>query len=346
MKKNITFIFIIYMCLFLSGCGPIGEKTSSMSIIYGMTSGLALLLVASYQGAIRKKSFWLQLLFASILVINIGYFALSMSGTLEEALLANRISYFGSVFLPLSMLMIILDQTQWKQRKWLVGLLTVVSICIFFVAASPGYSDIYYASASLATVNGASVLVKEYGPLHSVYLYYLVSYFAAMIGVIVHAAIRRKMENPIHAVILAFAVFVNIGVWLFGQLVDVPFEFLSVSYIISGFFILSLQLMLQQEQQKIAGIPMQTEKAAVSDTDYGIPTEKLDFFEASLPDLTPTEHLIYNAYLEGKTSREVMDEQHIKENTLKYHNKNIYSKLGVSSKKELMEIAKVLKLRK
>ncbi|MBR3786737.1 MAG: hypothetical protein IKJ77_10040 [Firmicutes bacterium] len=344
MKKNISFILVIYICLFLNGCGPIGDKTSSMSVIYGVTSALALLLVASYNGAIKKKDFWLQLLFASILIVNIGYFCLSMSSTLEEALLANRISYFGSVFLPLSMLMMILEQTKWKQRKWMVAILTAVSICIFFIAASPGYSDVYYASASLTQVNGSSVLIKEYGPLHSVYLYYLISYFAIMIGVIIHAIVKRKMSNPMHAIILAFAVFINIGVWMFGQLVHVPFEFLSVSYIISGFFILSLQLMLQQEAQTAKSAA--AEPAPTVQTDQGIPAEKLDFFEASLPDLTPTERLIYTAYLEGKTTREVMDEQHIKENTLKYHNKNIYSKLGVSSKKELLEIAKVLKLRK
>ena len=32
-------------------------------------------------------------------------------------------------------------------------------------------------------------------------------------------------------------------------------------------------------------------------------------------------------------------DQHIKENTLKYHNRNIYSKLGVSSRKQLLQIA-------
>lgn len=345
MRKNFSFILVIYICLFLNGCGPIGDKTSSMSVIYGATSALALLLVASYNATIKKKDFWLQLLFASILIVNIGYFCLSMSSTLGEALLANRISYFGSVFLPLSMLMMILEQTKWKQRKWMVAILTAVSICIFFIAASPGYSDIYYASVSLTQVNGACVLIKEYGPLHSVYLYYLIFYFAMMIGVIIHAMTKRKMSNPMHAIILAFAVFINIGVWMFGQLVHVPFEFLSVSYIISGFFILSLQMMQQQEAQTATKTVVPKPSSSVQ-TDQGITAEKLDFFEASLPDLTPTERLIYTAYLEGKTTREVMDEQHIKENTLKYHNKNIYSKLGVSSKKDLMEMAKALKLRK
>ena len=32
----------------------------------------------------------------------------------------------------------------------------------------------------------------------------------------------------------------------------------------------------------------------------------------------------------------------IKENTLKYHNKNIYSKLGVSSRKQLLHIASLI----
>jgi len=32
----------------------------------------------------------------------------------------------------------------------------------------------------------------------------------------------------------------------------------------------------------------------------------------------------------------------IKENTLKYHNKNIYSKLGISSRKQLLAMAEML----
>lgn len=62
----------------------------------------------------------------------------------------------------------------------------------FFIAASPGYLDIYYKEVNLITVNGVSALDKVYGPLHVVYLFYLVSYFAAMIGVAVHAAKKRR----------------------------------------------------------------------------------------------------------------------------------------------------------
>ena len=67
-----------------------------------------------------------------------------------------------------------------------------------------------------------------------------------------------------------------------------------------------------------------------------------EFLLSQLPRLTPTERIIYDYYLEGKSTKEIMAALNIKENTLKYHNKNIYSKLGVSSRKQLMKIAATL----
>ena len=73
---------------------------------------------------------------------------------------------------------------------------------------------------------------------------------------------------------------------------------------------------------------------------------KCEYFVQQLPRLTPTERSIYHFYLAGKNTSEIMHELNIKENTLKYHNKNIYGKLGISSRKQLLEIASVLGLTK
>lgn len=70
--------------------------------------------------------------------------------------------------------------------------------------------------------------------------------------------------------------------------------------------------------------------------------ERCERFAANLPNLTNTERTIYQFYVAGKTTKEIMATLNIKENTLKYHNKNIYGKLEVSSRKELREIAKAL----
>lgn len=67
--------------------------------------------------------------------------------------------------------------------------------------------------------------------------------------------------------------------------------------------------------------------------------EDYEFFLCNLSTLTPTEYKVYELYLSGKTAKEIVDILGITENTLKYHNKNIYSKLGISSRKQLLRFA-------
>lgn len=59
--------------------------------------------------------------------------------------------------------------------------------------------------------------------------------------------------------------------------------------------------------------------------------------------LTPAEQRIFDLYLAGKSAKEILDVLQIKENTLKFHNKSIYSKLGVSSRKQLLQYATLMK---
>jgi len=66
-------------------------------------------------------------------------------------------------------------------------------------------------------------------------------------------------------------------------------------------------------------------------------------FLAGIPSLTPTERRIFGYYLDGKTVKEVIDIASIKESTLRYHNQNIYSKLGVNSLKQLVLYGTVMR---
>ena len=180
---------LILLSLLLTGCSSVGSKAASASVIYGVAAVLSLALLVLYWCIAKKKDPWYLLLFSSIMVVNIGYFALAISGDVGEALLANRVSYLGSVFLPLSMLMIIVGATHVRIPKWLPSALLGLAVVMFLIAASPGYLPIYYKDVSFAVVNGAATLIKEYGPLHALYLVYLLGYFGSMITVIVHATL-------------------------------------------------------------------------------------------------------------------------------------------------------------
>ncbi len=358
MKKLLASIPILIFLIFnFSGCNFIGDKSTSLSAIYLATAILSLFLLIGCCLLVRKKRVWFILLFSSVLIVNIGYTLLSVSTCLEMALWANRLAYFGSVFLPFAMFMIILDVSGTKYPKWLHIFLCVLSIIIFLIAASPGILPVYYKEVSFAVINGVSTLIKVYGPLHHLYLFYLLSYFSAMVAVIIHAHIKKTISTTTHAVIIAIAVFVNIGVWFIEQLTNIDFEMLSLSYIISELFLLGVHLVMNEYErmrkivkqmdsiqnysaQKTTSTDVMLEKPVEIET---ISPERIEVFMAGLDQLTPTERTIYDAYIARVTTKEIMANLNIKDSTLKYHNRNIYGKLGVSSRKELLEVYKYLK---
>lgn len=359
-KKIPLFSLFLFLPILLCGFISTSEKTTSTALIYCATVILAVLVFLVYIFGIRKKNPWFILLFSSVFVVNLGYLALSVSGSLEEALLANRIAYLGSVFLPMAMLMLILDLSKTAYKKWMTGLLIGVGIAIFLIAASPGYLDIYYKDVSFSNINGVSVLEKVYGPLHILYLFYLLSYFVAMSTVTVIKTRQKQFESTVQACVILAAVFINILVWLLEQFIKIDFEILSVSYILTEFLLVCVCFLLQEsERQNEKILTALQEKAFIAaeqdlcpdtiteQTDTPVTHEPLAFVETEeyknfmygLGMLTHTENIIYNYYVEGKSTKEILVLLDITENTLKYHNKNIYGKLGVSSRKQLKEIA-------
>lgn len=343
MRKALASLPLGVLLVSLSGCSAIGDKSGSLSVIYLVAALLSLMILVGYCAAVRKKNIWFFLLFSSVLVVNGGYYMLALSGNLQVALEANRIAYLGSVFLPLSMWMIILGVTKIRTPKWLPGLLLGIGLVVFLIAASPGVLDIYYKEVYFEKINGVTVLNKVYGPLHGVYLIYLLGYFAAMVTTIVYATVKDKVESVSYAAILAVAVFVNIGLWLIEQLVRLDFEMLSVSYIISESFLLGLHLFIAENERKRALLLQQNrpEPAIKEAPDDLTPedTAALELFTAGLARLTPKEQQLYDCYVEGMSTQQIMELLSIKENTLKFHNKNLYGKLGVSSRKQLLRFS-------
>lgn len=349
MKKRLLGILpLIGITSGLSGCSSVGDGAASQSIIYGVAAILSALLLIGCLFLVRKKRQWFVLLFSSVLVVNIGYTVLSVSSGLEMALWANRVSYLGSVFLPLAMLMIILNITNTRTKRWVPISLFSLAVVVFLIAASPGILPIYYKEVSFEVVNGVSTLVKVYGPLHPLYLVYLLGYFSAMIAVIIRASIKKTFDSTAHAVIIAMAVFVNIGVWFIEQISSIDFEFLSVSYIITELFLCGVH-MVMNENQRLRELVQQKEEALRttstddSRSDRVVSSEMMEYFAQGLDTLTSQERQIYEAYLSGTSTKDIMIELNIKENTLKFHNKNLYSKLGVSSRKQLLEVYRAIK---
>lgn len=319
-----------------------------MTIFYGISCILSLIILGGYFLVDQKRDKWLLSLFISIFVCNTGYFLLSCSTILTFALVSNAIAYVGNVFLPVFMLMLILDVCKIKYSKILCYSLIVLGVVILFIATSGGYLPIYYKEVSLEITDGGAKLVKEYGPLHLLYFIYLFGYMTSMVVILTYSIITKKITSKMHASFLCVIVFGNILVWLIEQFVDHNFEFLCVSYILNECLLLFLYGMLR-EYHYLSQKPLKENIVAV-EVDMSV----LDFEEKlteeqiaivftnwkDLDQLTNREKEITKHLLLGEKRKEIANNLYVSESAIKKHVTAILKKLVVDNRSELYQKAK------
>jgi len=352
-QKNLIFtvmllimVLSVYVNVYAAGVGD-HYGGINMSFTYGIISIISFGLAVGYFALVKNKEPWMMLLFVSVFVVNLGYFSLSLSSTLEEALLSNRIAYLGSVFLPLSMLMTIINVCHIKKPNWFVGVLLIISIAVFIIAASPGFLTCYYKEVSLIFVNGMAKLEKVYGPLHFIYMLYLLTHFVLMIGSIFMARHKDRAISYKHAELLVIIVCLNITIWLVEQFIYYDFEFLSVSYIVSELLLLVTYRMMQ-EYDSIGGPKNDEPFLKTDNTSLNITGNiSAEFSEERIKEimekcqdvalLTAREKDVLAAILENKKRKEIAEELNVTEHTIKKHTANIFSKFDVTNRSELFE---------
>ncbi len=323
-----------------------------MTALYGIVSAAAFIMLGVYFYIDRKRDIWLMLLFVSVAVCDLGYFLLSVSKTLEMALWANRIAYLGSVFLVYFILMMIMNLSRFAYPKFLPRVLIAVNTIMLLIAVSGGILPVYYKSVDIAFIDGAAVLVKEYGFLHITYKIYLFAYFAAMIGIILYTAVKKTVISSKHSIFLAFVVIGNIAIWLVENLLDTDFEFLSISYIVTEGLILFLYGILQDyglaDTQKIveASVKPISYEAEMKHTDVikSFKSEQIDcIFEKceAIETLSQREKEVLRFILLNKKRKDIAEELFVTESTIKKHTSGIFHKLEVTSRTELFDKVKM-----
>jgi len=302
-------------------------------VFYGILAAVSFLMTIGYLIKAKKKELKFIFLYSSVFLAILGYFLISVSKTLDTALWANRLSYLGSASAVCFMLLIIMDVCDCRRSKGLSVVLYLIAFSMFLLASTGGWLDLYYTNVSIESIGGATSLVKEYGSLHCLYSVFLFVYFALMIAVCVHSIFRKKNKISKYATALLFLVLFNIVIWFAEQNININFEFLSVSYVITEVFLFLIYGMLREYEE------LQNTSQKASPASSPAPAE-LDEVFASFAEkyklLSAAEKRILKYYIEGYEISEIPDLAYISINTVKKHNRNIYQKFEVSSRDELM----------
>jgi DNA-binding CsgD family transcriptional regulator len=311
-----------------------------------MTIGYAICLIAAvglliaYSAMMKNKEFWLTMLHICVSVVNLGYLLMSLANNVKFAVFGNDVAYLGSVFLSMCMFLTIVRLCGFEIKKAHVITCVTLGVVMFAIIVSSPMIPLYYKSVDIEMIDGSAKLVKEYGVLHPVYMVYLLGYFTAMIGTIIHSVSKKKIGNPKLAGFIAAIVCSNIVMWLFEKMVSWEYEFLSVMYIASEFLLLIVYWMMQDyvhKREVPSYSPTKKEELSVQITTMTMETKlaKVLTFVNDDNHLSIREREILEMIIAGKKRKEIADTMHLSENTIKTYTRTLYGKLNISCREEL-----------
>lgn len=177
------------------------------------------------------------LFFMSIIINCMGRYLLAASDGLEMAILANKLLYFGGVYAPLLVVLVLARLCDIKMPRIVVCLMTLFSTLVMGFVLTIGKYGFYYKSVELVHENGYSYLVKTYGKMHMLYPAMMILYALIMLIFICQAIRKRQYISFRIVATLGITCFSIIATYILERILELKVSVLSIGYLI-GIYLL------------------------------------------------------------------------------------------------------------
>ena len=199
---------------------------------------VSLVMVGSVIFRYKKVDSLFLLLGAAVTLNCLGRFLISISQTLDVAIVANKILYVGGCYIPPLLVMVMFRLCGLKLPRIASIIMTIYSSVVLCFVMTIGHSDIYYKEVRLIIEDGYSRLDKVYGPMHNLYPI-MTALYAIFLIVFMILAIRAHKKLPLRTVIGAGIMGVAIILaYIIGRGFVSDISFLSIGYLIAMIFII------------------------------------------------------------------------------------------------------------
>ncbi|SEF66712.1 putative two-component system response regulator [Eubacterium ruminantium] len=202
---------------------------------YEIIFAVSLILTIVYAKMFHKHfNVYFTMMFVFIPITNMGYIFLSQAVNLEEAILANKIIYFGGCFLPLFVMFTILELCGINMKKWIAIILITLSSIVYLSVLTIGKYEIFYKSVEYASENGTAYLTnKEYGMMHSVFIIMVLLYLIVPMFIMIYCLfVNYNVSTKMVILLLTLEFFSNICHFGSKKMIH-NFELTPISYILA-----------------------------------------------------------------------------------------------------------------
>ena len=175
----------------------------------------------------------LTLFFSFVPVSLAGYVLLSLSNSLEAALIANKMIYIGGCFLPFFMMMCVLEHCGFELHKGFRALFLACSSIMYLAVLSSGYHPYFYKEVTFERVGDFAILHKTYGFMHTLFYILLFAYCIISFGSIIYSFFFKKNMSRKIVLLLFVPGFLTFLSFFGGRLITDMFDLAPFAYVFS-----------------------------------------------------------------------------------------------------------------
>lgn len=200
-------------------------------------------LIATYfllRNVSNKRSSYYVVLFTLIAIVCLAYFAYSSAIDSGMVLVANQFSYIDGTFVQMFFLFCVLDICGIQVKKSFGIPLVLVNLFFILVVFTTVRSGLLYKDYEIGFYNGASNIEPEFGPIHSVFIYWVIFNTLIPIGVIIYSIIRRKKISYLYTTALGILETATVATYFIEKAFDLGFDILPCIYVLMEYIILGI----------------------------------------------------------------------------------------------------------
>lgn len=162
---------------------------------------------------------YFALLFILIPICDMGFYLLSVSKNLEEALVANNLTILGGDFLSLFVMLGIVSMYKGDISKVFTVIMFAFSFVMYGFTFTIGHSEIYYKETTFKVVDGVSIIEKTYGPMHALFYVMIVLHAVIGLGVIIFGFKNNKSVSYRSLIFFSSIEVISVIAYLIGKMI-------------------------------------------------------------------------------------------------------------------------------
>ena len=204
-----------------------------LRLVYAILFFISLIeLIVFYTISANKINKNYLMLYCSTILSNFGYTLLIYSSSLPSALTGDLLSYIGSIFTIMFVLILVVDMCNLKFPFILKLFLFACTITFGILIGTTSTTNLFFIKPQISKLYDMTVIVHNAGPAMLFYIIYLGGINLAAIAIVVHSIITRRKVSKLTLWILLCMLLFGTLIYVIPLALGVKINFMPFTYVV------------------------------------------------------------------------------------------------------------------